>query len=38
MKLFTEFVDWLVVVLSLLLFLTLEAAFLYGLYKLITLH
>ena len=31
-----DFVDWLVVTLSLLLFLALEAAFIYGLYKLIS--
>ncbi len=34
MKRITEFVDWVVVLLSLALFLTLEGAFLYGLYRL----
>ena len=34
MKRITDFVDWLVVMGSLVLFLGLEAAFLYGLYKL----
>ena len=37
MKMFSEFVDWLIVTLSLVLFLALEAAFIYGLYKLATL-
>jgi hypothetical protein len=36
MRRINDFVDWLVVVLSLILFLVLEAGFLYGLYRLIT--
>ena len=36
MKRIADFVDWLMVMLSLLLFLALEGAFLYGLYKLTT--
>ncbi len=36
MKRITEFVDWLVVLVSLALFLALEGAFLFGLYKLLS--
>lgn len=36
MKRIAEFVDWLKVTLSLLLFLAFEVAFIYGLYKLIS--
>ena len=36
MKRIAEFVDWLKVTLSFLLFLAFEAAFIYGLYKLIS--